>query len=599
MSKKILSKIFKVIKKRKKTAILVLIIVGVGAYFGIRALTGGGVQTRYVLGTVNKGTLITTVSGSGQTSASNQVDIKFKVSGEILSLLLKSGQTVKAGTVLAQVDATDAQKTVRDAQASLESAQLSLEKLKNPATDLEILQSENSLAQANESKIKADSDLQKNYEDGFNAITNAFLDLPGVMTGLNDILFTGSFDKSQSNLDYYADRAKVYDEKATQFRDVAYTDYQKARASFDQNFIDYKSTTRFSSTSSIEALVSETYATTRNIAEAVKSANNLIQFYVDKLSEHKVASQALAATQTASLNGYTSKVNSHSSNLLNIQQGVEDSKNALLNAQRSIAEKTISLAQLKAGADPLDLQSQELAVAQKQNALQDAKDKLADYFIRAPFDAIVASVGAAKGDTAASGGAVATLITNKRMAEISLNEIDIAKVQVGQKVNITFDAIDGLNITGAVTEMDSIGAVSQGVVTYNVKIVFDTQDDRIKPGMSVSCEIITNVKQDVLLVASSAIKMSNGGQQYVEMPIGNYSTSSASQSSGIILEGLPKQQTIQTGLANDTMTEVTGGLNEGDSIIVRSSQSSVINSQSTGQSLFNVGGARGGFSGGR
>ncbi|MCX6790943.1 MAG: efflux RND transporter periplasmic adaptor subunit [Candidatus Gribaldobacteria bacterium] len=592
-------KIFIGIKKRKKTAILILIVVGVGAYFGIRALTGGGTQTKYVLSTVERGTLITTVSGSGQTSASNQVDIKFKVSGEILNVAIKSGQTVKAGALLAQVDSTDAQKTVRDAQVSLESAQLSLEKLKNPATDLEIMQSENSLAQAKEAAIKADSDLQATYDDGFNAVTNAFLDLPGVMTGLNDILFTGSFDKSQSNLDYYADRAKVYDEKATQFRDVAYSDYQKARTSFDQNFSDYKSVTRFSSTSSVEALVDQTYATARNMAEAVKSANNLIQFYVDKLNEHSVVYQSLATTQMSSLNGYTSKATSHLSSLFSIQQSLKSSENALLNAQRSVAEKTISLAELKAGADALDLRTQELAVGQKQNALQDTKDKLADYYLRAPFDATVASVEAIKGDTAVSGGVVATLITSKRMAEIALNEVDITKVNIGQKVNITFDAIEGLNITGEVTEMDSLGAVSQGVVTYNVKIIFDTQDDRIKPGMSLSCEIITNAKQDVVLVANSAIKTTTDQQQYVEMPTGNYSTSSANQTSGVVLQSLPKQQIIKTGLANDTMTEVTEGLNAGDLIISKTIQSSISNSSSqlTGQSLLNVGGARGGFGG--
>src|SRR5207248_903868 len=84
------------------------------------------------------------------------------------------------------------------------------------------------------------------------------------------------------------------------------------------------------------------------------------------------------------------------------------------------------------------------------------------------------------------------------------------------KATLTFDAIPDLTISGTVAEIDSLGTVSQGVVTYNVKISFDTQDSRIKGAMSVSAAIITEVKQDVLVVLNSAVKSSSGAS-YVEM----------------------------------------------------------------------------------
>ncbi len=56
---------------------------------------------------------------------------------------------------------------------------------------------------------------------------------------------------------------------------------------------------------------------------------------------------------------------------------------------------------------PLDIQSQELSVKQRENALTDAKEKLADYFIRALFDGVVAKVSVKKGDSVSSGSAVA------------------------------------------------------------------------------------------------------------------------------------------------------------------------------------------------
>ena len=98
-----------------------------------------------------------------------------------------------------------------------------------------------------------------------------------------------------------------------------------------------------------------------------------------------------------------------------------------------------------------------------------------------------------------------------------MNEVDVAKIKVGQKTTLTFDAIDGLSIAGEVIDIDAVGTVTQGVVNYNVKIGFDTQDERIKPGMSVSATIIIEVKQDVLLIPNSAIK-SAGEAYYVEMP---------------------------------------------------------------------------------
>lgn len=162
---------------------------------------------------------------------------------------------------------------------------------------------------------------------------------------------------------------------------------------------------------------------------------------------------------------------------------------------------------------------------------------------------------------------MATLITKQRVAEISLNEVDVAQVKVGQKVTLTFDAIEDLSITGEVLEIDSIGAVSQGVVSYNVEIGFDTQDDRIKPGMSVSASIIIDVKQNVLLVPNSAVK-SQGDVYYVETLTGITSVSQATANvSGITSNTAPGQQQIEIGSANDSYTEVTSGLNEGDTII--------------------------------
>ncbi|MDP1629176.1 MAG: efflux RND transporter periplasmic adaptor subunit, partial [bacterium] len=101
-------------------------------------------------------------------------------------------------------------------------------------------------------------------------------------------------------------------------------------------------------------------------------------------------------------------------------------------------------------------------------------------------------------------------------------------------------------------EIDTIGTVTQGVVNYNVKISFDTQDERVKPGMSVSAAVITDIKQNVLLVSNSAIKSSGSGQ-YVEVLVNN----------------APQSRSVETGLSNDTMSEIISGLEEGEKVVTQ------------------------------
>lgn len=533
-----LKKILKTISKHKViVGIIILVIVG-GGYFGYKTFKGNGGETRYVLAAVEKGTLIVSVSGSGQISVLNQADVKSKASGDIIYLGIKNGQEVKKGTLLAQLDDSDAQKTIRDAEANLESAKLSLEKLQGSA-DLAVPKN----------KQNAQDDLAKAYDDGLNTVANAFLDLPVVIAGLQDILFGSALGKNQQNIDYYTDYAKTYDDKVFQYKDSAYNTYQTARASYNKNFDDYKSTSRFSDNNTIESLIAETYATVKDIAEAVRNAINLIQFYKDKFIEQDLKPESVADTHLSSLNTYMGKVNSHLVSLLSAENAINNDKDAVLNAD-------------------LDIESQKLTIEQREDALLDAKEKLADYFVYVPFDGIITKVNIQKGDSISGSTAVATLITKQRIAEISLNEADVAKIKVGQKVTFTFDAVEGLSITGEVLEIDTLGTVTQGVVTYNVKIGFDTQDERVKPGMSVVADIITDVKQDVLLLPNSAIK-SQGNSQYVELveTPEEMKQQLLANVSGIILPNPPKSQTVEIGISNDLSSEIVSGLKEGDIVV--------------------------------
>lgn len=129
-------------------------------------------------------------------------------------------------------------------------------------------------------------------------------------------------------------------------------------------------------------------------------------------------------------------------------------------------------------------------------------------------------------------------------------------------------------------KVSSIGASNSNVVSYSVKIAFDTQDERVKSGMSVSASIIVDSKQDVVIVSNSAVKTKNG-VKYVEMPDENVSVS---DNSGTLLAKTPKQQQVETGLSDDASIEILSGLKEGDLIITKTINSSKSSSSISGSS---------------
>jgi len=194
---------------QKKIIIPILLILALAGYFGYTKFLKKNGATRYVLAQVQKGTILVSVSGSGQISTEDQIDIKPKVSGEVAEIFVEEGKEVRAGKLIIRLDDSDYQKAVRDAETALETAKLELDKLIEPPDELALLQAENSLAQAKESKQKAEDNLEKAYEDGFNTVANAFLDLPTVMAGLQDILLGDDFSRIQSNINYYTDTTKI------------------------------------------------------------------------------------------------------------------------------------------------------------------------------------------------------------------------------------------------------------------------------------------------------------------------------------------------------------------------------------------------------
>lgn len=527
----------KYIDEHKKLTWFIIILIIIGGYYGYsKYKSNASAVSKYVISDVKKGSVVSSVSGSGQVSASNQVIIKSETSGDIVSVNVAVGQSVRAGDLIASVDA-------RDARISLENAKINMEKL-NSNNSTSLLQNNNSLGKA--------------YETGFNTVVGTNLDFPSVISGMDDLFYKQTGYLSDTKIQSLSDATK-------NLRNTAGVLFDSAKNKQDSNDILYGKTTRSSSNSDIEVLINDTYNTVKQFTEALKNARNAVDYVKNQEVDNNTTD---ASTAETNLTTWINEMNSHLSDLLS-------SKN-------SIAEAKNSLTELNKGTNSLDVRSQQLSLESAQLAYDNS-------FIRAPFDGVVAQLTVNIGDGVSNGTSLGTFITQQKVADITLNEVDVAKIKTGNKATLTFDAIEGLNITGKVSSIDLVGTVSQGVVSYPVKIVFDTQDDRVKSGMSVSAAIITNSKQDVIIVPTSAIK-TQGNISYVDMVPKETNTT---DSSGVELATIPIQQQVELGISDDTNTEIVSGLSEGDKIVTKTIAGTASKTAaSTVPSLFGGAGAR-------
>lgn len=235
--------------------------------------------------------------------------------------------------------------------------------------------------------------------------------------------------------------------------------------------------------------------------------------------------------------------------------------------------------------------AQQKAIEQAQSSLNTAwySYQQASPIIYAPISGTVSGFSLQIGSVINSQSSNNTSATTNKIANIktdalptlsiNLTEIDVPKIKIGDKATITFDAFSDKTFTGKVISIDTVGSVSSGVTSYPTVILLDTKSNVILPNMGISANIITDTKDDVLLVTSSAIKSDENGNSYVQ----------------ILTNGKPTNQNVEIGLSSDTQTEITSGLKEGDVVVTSTTQSTSTTTQQT-KSVF--GGFGGGGSGG-
>jgi len=541
---------FKKLNKKTLIFIIPLIIALIGVIIFIK-IKNNNHQVKYILTKVSRGNINSIVSGSGEIVANNQVTLNPKASGTVVYIGAKNGQFVNKGKLIVKLDTTDAEKAVRNAEINLENAKLNLEKTKqaNPI---------------DETTLK---------RQAMAAMTNTLSDTKTVLNSLNDILFTdisGYHINSNYLIDYYSHIVNFYHPEDIDYDTVITNNYNKLKTlnTSNQAIISYLNDN--SSFSEVKNALDKITDTTKLLNDTVQLSYQLINRYDSVLKDNNLT-PAIAIrnilTDKSTLASYLSLVNTDTTTLLNLQNSFA---NYLNNANNPVT---------------FNLRVLELNVEQAQNALDNAKDNLNDYYVYAPFDGIVSQLNINVGDNININTPICVLITKDKIAKITLTEVDLAKIKLGDKAQLTFDALPDFKTTGQVIEIDPLGVESQGVVSYTVKISLDKIDERLNPGMSVNADIITDSKENVLLLNNSAIKSINN-KKYVELVTIKDVPEEAFKSGISLSNNVIKRQFIETGLSDDNNTEIISGLNEGDIVVLRIINSVSNKTTNTTRSMF-------------
>lgn len=563
--------------------------------------------------TAKKEDLKISVSSTGKVVAKDGVTLSFPVSGslEVDNVYVKEGDKIKKGDKIASVKTENLEFELRSAYNNYQSALTSYNDKIKTASDSDIAKSKYAIEQAqlslNDAKTSYDQTVYNSNQNIADAkisiqtasdnmklnstindseiVHNAYISLTSTLKTIN-VNLTKQLRDSDSIIG--VDDTNVnstfrlglgaLDSSALAEAKSSYTSVKNLRLQY-QTIVNNLNDN--SSNSDIDAA-------------AVKAAQLLTamqehQRYMEKLVDATITFQGLTQSQ---LDNFKSTVNSNQSSdismvssLNNATQAVDNSKSSLSQYQTAYNKAVTNLATVQKqstqsiSAASSTVKNREIALAQAKNdyqtliepisandlaaartqltsasiAVDKAKYNMEQATLISPIDGVVSALNYKKGDIildSSTADSVATIINNDTLyIEVNVEESDISKLKVGDKAQVTFDAVDGVNLTGEISFISLTSTTnSSGIVTYLVRVILtNTNKDQIREGMTASLEFITSEAKDVVAIPVQAVS-NIGGKPSVEMLDGSI-------------------RNVTTNFTDGKKVEIVSGLNPGEVVV--------------------------------
>lgn len=227
-----------------------------------------------------------------------------------------------------------------------------------------------------------------------------------------------------------------------------------------------------------------------------------------------------------------------------IDLSVAESNYAVAQAELKDAQEHYE--KLLSGPDPDDIAAAEARIAAAQ-ATVDLRH------IAARFPGTVTEIHSKQGDQVAP-GSVAFRIDDLShlLVDVQVSEVDINRLQLGQNVNLTFDAIFDREYHGVVHEVALVGSPVEGVVDFQVTVELTDADEVVRPGMTAAVNIIVEQLEDVVLVPNRAVRLRDGDRVVY-----------------VLRAGFPEPVPVILGASSELYSQlVQGDLEVGDPIVL-------------------------------
>jgi HlyD family secretion protein len=483
---------------------------------------------------VTRGTIISSVETTGKLEAQKSARLSFRSSGRVERVIARQGDAVKAGQVLAELDTDNLQRQLREAQAQLQISQLRLQqaKLGPRPEDITAATADLNAATAQLQQLKGGG-RPEDIAAAQAALNQAQTQLDAIRKGPTPQELTAAqarLDQAKANRDLVAATSSNDTEQAR----ILYVQAQSAAA----DFLDP---------------AGQVEQARLNYEAAQKSETAQLAGADARVTEAQAALDALKAGATPE-------------NIRIAEQGVVEAQAHLDKVRNGASQQDIATAQarvdaaqanldkLKAGATDTDISILEQQVSLAQIAVEGAEAQLADARIEAPMDGTVLSIDLEVGEIINGSQPVAVVAdTTSLRIKADVDEIDVGRVQAGQAVTVTLDAYPGVRLPGKIESIAPGATLRQGSTVYQATVSFVPTGEVVpREGMAANVDITAQRKDGVLLLPNRAFE-AVGRRQYVTVRQGD---------STARLE-------VETGLSNNTDTEIISGLEEGQTVLLK------------------------------
>ena len=462
--------------------------------------------------TVTRGSLVATVAGSGSVAAEQSLNLPFASTGTVTEVLVKDGETVKEGQILARLDDRAAQLQLASAQGSLDSAKARLAQAQQGNARPE------DLAAANAQLAAAQANFDKASRGGTAA------DRAAAQAAVNSA--QAAYDAAKKAAGSYSSQLEAARAALVKTENAL----RQAQANYD----------RVASAPDIGRRPESLALQNATVDNAQAQANfDALMNTANTDAESRIASASAQLAQARA-------------NLNKLTPSAED----LTAAQANLDQAKATVAKLTAPATALDQQIAQAAVSQAEAAVKQAELALDNTELKAPFDGLVAQVNIVPGSVASAATPALRLINrNPLHVDLRLSENDVAQVALDQDVTLSIQSLGDWSANGKVSYIAPAADNNNGLVTYAVRVSFPDDDPKVKVGMTSDLKIITARKDNLLLVPNTAL-LPKGSGRVVQVPAQD-------------AQGRPttREVEVQTGLTDGNQTEILSGLEEGQAII--------------------------------